>query len=139
MADSVNYWFKEKILAGNVSNKTCIDLNMRLDSSGVFAIDSSYTAGPIPNRGFFPIDDFTNPNNLIGTTGYTGALERNYHYCMVTNTKFTYSEGQEFTFSGDDDVWVYINGTLALDLGGRHQSLTATILLAYSRVSSDNY
>ena len=35
--------------------------------------------------------------------------------------------GQKFTFRGDDDLWIFVNSKLALDVGGQHQALQGTI------------
>jgi len=47
----------------------------------------------------------------------------NYSFTMEMHTTFTYNRGLIFEFLGDDDVWAYINGKLAMDIGGIHVSL----------------
>ena len=71
----------------------------------------------------------------------------NYHFGMSATVPFTMTsdgkvhEGVEdsdditFTFSGDDDVWVFVDGQLVIDLGGIHNRLSATINFADNTVT----
>jgi len=68
---------------------------------------------------FFPIDG----QGFGNTAGQT----HNYHFTTEIHVKFTYAAGQKFTFRGDDDLWIFVNGQLALDVGGQHQALKGVI------------
>lgn len=69
---------------------------------------------------FFPLDG----------AGYgKEGLERNFGFTTEVHTKVAYNGGETFTFTGDDDLWVFINDTLAIDLGGLHSSKTKTVHL----------
>ncbi len=48
---------------------------------------------------------------------------------MEIHRKFTFKTGQTFTFRGDDDVWVFINNNLEIDLGGIHGPLKDSVNL----------
>ncbi len=67
---------------------------------------------------FFPID-----NQGWGNEGNS----HNFHFTTEIHLSFTYKPGQVFTFIGDDDLWTFINGKLAIDLGGLHPALTGSV------------
>ena len=70
------------------------------------------------NLAFFPID-----NQLFGNEG----LPHNYQFTLEAHTHFQYTAGETFYFAGDDDVWVFINRRLAINLGGIHSTLSDTV------------
>jgi fibro-slime domain-containing protein len=45
---------------------------------------------------------------------------RNQHFCFESHAKFEFKKGLRFSIRGDDDIWVFIDNKLAVDLGGTH-------------------
>ncbi len=86
-------------------------------------VTSTYKFMPLKRRGFAydAVRDFP-PNP-------TCAQNENYSFTMEMHRKFTYKQGQVFSFTGDDDVWVFINNRLVIDLGGIHEAKKRSVNL----------
>ena len=50
----------------------------------------------------------------------TGNKGCNQHFCFKSRANFRFKHGLKFNFRGDDDIWIYIDNKLAVDLGGTH-------------------
>lgn len=99
-------WYRD---TPGVNMTTTLSLPLTSPSMGLYVFDSS---------AFFPLD-----NQLFGNEG----RNHNFHFTTELHATFQYKGGEVFTFRGDDDVWVFINGKLALDLGGVHAVQSGTI------------
>jgi fibro-slime domain-containing protein len=77
------------------------------------------------NSDYFPLDG-KGWGNYTGGTDHNGA-QRNFHFTSEVRYWFEYRGGESFDFTGDDDVWVFVNKKLAVDLGGVHGARTGNI------------
>lgn len=82
------------------------------------------------SRLYFPLDSAGFDVSGCSDTNYgTDGKRHNFRFTTELHTKFKYLGGEVFSFFGDDDVWVFINQKLALDLGGVHSRMEGTITL----------
>ena len=126
-----------------VYNPTTNSFNV-YDKAGVYKGDASSET----NLGqFFPFDSASKVfdeqgNSLSPKQIIDGSTNLNHHFGMSMTTEFVQPAGGKttdnkdmvFEFSGDDDVWVYIDGVLVGDLGGIHEKATLDINFANGEV-----
>jgi fibro-slime domain-containing protein len=74
---------------------------------------------------YFPIDGA----GFMGMAKADDGKLHNFGFTTELHTQFLYKGAETFTFQGDDDVWVYINDKLAVDVGGLHPMQLRSVML----------
>lgn len=116
-------------------------LRMKQDSNGTYFLDrvgasnevkGHTSANTTDKSNFFPFNDHEesgDPRKL----NYAFGVRLDIPFYMTEDGKVTVENSKkdiEFDFSGDDDVWIFIDDELILDIGGDHGAVTGKINFA---------
>lgn len=112
-ADTFKQWYSTTAGVNQEFSKK-LKLEESPAGSGVYGFESS---------AFFPLS----PSEGFGITPKNNDLRMNFLFTTEIHVLFTYTPAQKFTFRGDDDLWIFVNGKLALDLGSLHGPESGTI------------
>ena len=128
-------WFIPQVAAtdaaGNqYTNATCRDLTLTMTDDGFWLGQENKNS---KSGGMFFLDDFqylddakTVKNKYYDNLNGSGG-NHNFGFTMKIQAKFEYVPGQYFEFYGDDDVWVFINNQLVVDIGGQHEQVRGSV------------
>ncbi len=147
-AHEIERWFVPETLATDAAgrkytNAVCRDIDLALDEEGFWLADITEAGDcndPV-NPGFYPIDDFKYLDSAMTLynpkyDSVVSGCKHNYSFAMKISAQFQYVKGQYFEFRGDDDVWVFINNRLVVDIGGCHSPVERAVDL--DTIGKDN-
>ena len=137
-AHEIEKWFVPQVVATDAAGKeytngVCRDIDLTLDEEGFWLADISENN---EDGGFFPIDnlEFLDSAKTVRNPKFDWSdqltkndKKHNYSFAMKISAQFMYIKGQYFEFRGDDDVWVFINNRLVVDIGGCHNPVERAV------------
>eukprot|EP00834_Sanchytrium_tribonematis_P004142 NODE_188_length_13518_cov_0.721142.p2 type:complete len:541 gc:universal NODE_188_length_13518_cov_0.721142:1082-2704(+) len=103
-----------------------IQINLTKRGNGYYTYDSNentFIEAVGSTNGFFPLDGAGFAEEFYGNQGH------NYWYTTHVSYPFFYRGGETFQFSGDDDLYIFVNKKLVTtcDLGGIHQKTSCDV------------
>lgn len=119
--DNFDQWYRD---VEGVNQSFVVALRFVQNGSVVtFAASLGNKDTDTPDSYYFPVDGA----GFNDTARAQDRQQHNFAFTTEIHTTFIYKGGETFTFQGDDDVFVYINKHLAIDLGGIHEQETQTV------------
>ena len=98
---------------------------------------NDYQSGEI--IGELPVGDGRTYEDIYGVQGtpnfYTG-MKIEANFTQLKDGQLENGDPMVFKFTGDDDMWVYIDDVLVLDIGGIHEPLSGTIDFSTGKVNN---
>lgn len=109
-------WFRDTPLV-NVAEPLSLTLTRQVDGSYRFDDPTFY---PLDDSGWVALG---REPTRVGADGQ----QHNFSFTAELHSELRYDGGETIEITGDDDIWLFVNGRLALDLGGVHDAMNASV------------